>query len=145
MTDDFAYFAKTICQGHPGVLMGLLDASRRVPELAVMDVVLKLEKRGQELYNHYGIWLRTDDVRFAANPTFSDYLVQLVDESIALHNLSLDELMKLAGKVVMTEAQKEEQRRDWVYGNTKLSNPNITRELVNEVADKMEEQRHGKS
>jgi len=50
---------------------------------------------------------------------------------------SLEELLELAKTVEMTEEQKEEQRRDWVYGNTKLSNPAITRELVDEVADKM--------
>ena len=49
----------------------------------------------------------------------------------------LADLLELAKTVEMTEEEKEEQRRDWVYGNTKLSNPAITRELVDEVADKM--------
>lgn len=50
---------------------------------------------------------------------------------------TLEELMDLAKTVVMTEEEKEEQRRDWAYGNTKLHNPAITREIVDEVADKM--------
>lgn len=34
---------------------------------------------------------------------------------------------------------KEEQRRSFVYGNTKLHNDNITRELVDEVAEQLKE------
>ena len=48
---------------------------------------------------------------------------------------TLEELLALASTVVMTEEEKEEQRRSWAYGNTKLSNPAITREMVDEVAD----------
>ena len=35
----------------------------------------------------------------------------------------------------MTEAQREAQRRSFVYGNTKIENDRITRELVDEQAD----------
>lgn len=34
-----------------------------------------------------------------------------------------------------TPEQKEAQRRSFVYGTTKLSNPNITEELVNEITE----------
>lgn len=36
----------------------------------------------------------------------------------------------------MTDAQLEEQRRSFVYGNCAIGNPNVTRELVAEVAQK---------
>lgn len=34
-----------------------------------------------------------------------------------------------------TPEQKESQRRSFVYGTTKLSNPEITKDLVNEIAE----------
>ena len=34
-----------------------------------------------------------------------------------------------------TPEQKDSQRRSFVYGTTKLANPEITEELVNEIAD----------
>jgi hypothetical protein len=35
----------------------------------------------------------------------------------------------------MTRAQKEEQRRSFAYGNTKIENERITREMVKELAE----------
>jgi len=35
----------------------------------------------------------------------------------------------------MTVAQKEEQRRSFAYGNTKIENDRITRKMVNEQAE----------
>ena len=74
---------------------------------------------------------------FASKPATDDYRKnypfgpskferELAEEKLA-------ELINRAKTIEMTDDQKEAQRRDWVYGNTKLSNPNITRELVNEV------------
>lgn len=37
----------------------------------------------------------------------------------------------------MTPAEKEAQRRSFVYGNVSLSNEDVTRELVDEVADSL--------
>lgn len=34
-----------------------------------------------------------------------------------------------------TEDEIEAQRRSWVYGQTKLSNPNITREQIDKICD----------
>lgn len=34
-------------------------------------------------------------------------------------------------------AHNEEQRRDFAYGNVKLHNPNVTREMVDAAAEKM--------
>lgn len=46
----------------------------------------------------------------------------------------LDALVQLARSVTMTPQQQEEQRRSFVFGNTKLENERITRELVDTVA-----------
>lgn len=37
----------------------------------------------------------------------------------------------------MTPEQREAQRRSFAYGNANLSNPNITREMIDKVADRM--------
>ena len=44
-------------------------------------------------------------------------------------------LIERARSVRMTSAQKEEQRRSFAYGNTKIENDRITREMVNELAE----------
>ena len=48
------------------------------------------------------------------------------------HNLS--RLVELAKGVHMNDEQRNEQRNSFVYGNTKIENGNVTRELVDEVA-----------
>ena len=37
----------------------------------------------------------------------------------------------------MTSVEREEQRRSFAYGNLKIGHPNVTREFVDEVADRM--------
>ena len=37
----------------------------------------------------------------------------------------------------MTEEQREEQRRSFAYGNAAFENPNITREMIDEAADRI--------
>jgi hypothetical protein len=49
----------------------------------------------------------------------------------------LEFLMEQAKKIVMTPAEQEEQRRSFAYGNTKIENDLITREMINEAADRM--------
>ncbi len=51
--------------------------------------------------------------------------------------LSISKLIELAKAVKMTEAQQEEQRRSFVYGNTAFENPAITRKMVDDVAEAM--------
>lgn len=49
--------------------------------------------------------------------------------------ISLEELSSIVNRHgEMTEEEKEEQRRSFVYGNTKLANESVTRALVDEVA-----------
>ena len=47
----------------------------------------------------------------------------------------LTALIERARSVRMTKAQKEEQRRSFAYGNTKIENERITREMVKELAE----------
>jgi hypothetical protein len=47
----------------------------------------------------------------------------------------LQELLEAAKKIEMSAEQKEEQRRSFVFGNTNIENPRITRETVNKAAE----------
>jgi len=51
----------------------------------------------------------------------------------------LRELLDAAKKLTMTPEQKEEQRRSFAYGNTKIENPRITRETVDKEAAALEQ------
>lgn len=48
---------------------------------------------------------------------------------------SLSRLIEMAKAVTVSEDQKEEQRRSFVYGNTAFENQNITREMVDKQAE----------
>lgn len=50
---------------------------------------------------------------------------------------ALSVLIEAAKKVRATSAQQEQQRRSFAYGNTAFENPLITREMVDEQADKL--------
>lgn len=39
--------------------------------------------------------------------------------------------------ISMTDAEKEAQRRSFAYGNVAIENPNVTREMVDEEAEKL--------
>lgn len=47
-------------------------------------------------------------------------------------NLSI--LVELARGVHMSDEQRDEQRNSFVYGNTKIENSSVTRELVEEIS-----------
>jgi hypothetical protein len=49
----------------------------------------------------------------------------------------LKNLLEKAKSVRMTESERDEQRRSFVYGNTGFENSLITREMVDQVADAM--------
>lgn len=51
---------------------------------------------------------------------------------------SISKLIELAKEVKVTEVQRREQRRSFVYGNTAFENPDITRELVDKIDEAME-------
>jgi hypothetical protein len=46
----------------------------------------------------------------------------------------LKELLSAASQMKQTEAQKEEQRRSFAFGNTNIENPRITRATVDQQA-----------
>jgi hypothetical protein len=52
----------------------------------------------------------------------------------------LDELLKQAkaSAAKMSPEEKEAQRRSFAYGNTNIENPLITREMVDEEAERLE-------
>ncbi len=51
----------------------------------------------------------------------------------------LHDLLEAARKVVPTPEEKEQQRRSFAYGNTKIENSRITREMVDSAADALGE------
>lgn len=58
------------------------------------------------------------------------------------HNLS--RLVELAKGVHMNDAQRNEQRNSFVYGNTKIENKEVTKELVEEISHRVpRETAHG--
>lgn len=50
----------------------------------------------------------------------------------------LKDLIERARGIRMTESDREKQRRSFVFGNTAFENELITREMVDEVADRLE-------
>ncbi len=47
---------------------------------------------------------------------------------------NLSRLIELAKGVHMNDAQRNEQRNSFVYGNTKIENSSVTRELVEAIS-----------
>jgi hypothetical protein len=52
-------------------------------------------------------------------------------------NEALAELIRRSKGVNMTPVQEREQRVSFVFGNTNIENPRITRELVEEVESRL--------
>ncbi len=50
---------------------------------------------------------------------------------------SLSRLIELARGVHMNDKQRNEQRNSFVYGNTKIENQDVTRELVESISREM--------
>ena len=46
-------------------------------------------------------------------------------------------LLKRADRYKMSDEEREEQRRSFAYGNANLHNPNVTRELIDQEAEKL--------
>jgi hypothetical protein len=53
---------------------------------------------------------------------------------------ALEELIAKAKKIKMTEFQAREQRLSFVYGNTHIENPRITREMVAEADERLSQE-----
>ncbi len=54
---------------------------------------------------------------------------------------ALQALIDAAKKIEPTPEHREEQRRSFAYGNTHFENGRITREMVNEQADKLAQEK----
>ena len=48
-------------------------------------------------------------------------------------------VLELAKQVTMTPLEREKQRRSFAYGNTAFENSDITREMVDREAEKLEQ------
>jgi hypothetical protein len=53
----------------------------------------------------------------------------------------LDELVERTRNIQMTPSQAAEQRRSFAYGNTRIENDRITRELIADVDRKLSERK----
>jgi len=53
---------------------------------------------------------------------------------------TLEELLEKARGIVVSPSDQEAQRRSFVYGNTSLENPIITKDMVDQIADRMEKE-----
>lgn len=51
---------------------------------------------------------------------------------------SIEKLMAAARAAKPTAADREEMRRSFAYGNTTIENDNITREMIDREAEKLE-------
>jgi hypothetical protein len=49
----------------------------------------------------------------------------------------IEYLVEKSKRITMTPAQVAEQRRSFAYGNTTFENPRITREMIDEEAEKI--------
>ena len=49
---------------------------------------------------------------------------------------ALKELIEKSRNVKVSDAEWEEQRRSFAYGNTKIENSRITREMIDEEAER---------
>jgi hypothetical protein len=54
-------------------------------------------------------------------------------------NDALKTLLEISRKVRMPIEEREAQRRSFAYGNTHFENPLITREMVNQAAEKVDQ------
>ena len=53
-----------------------------------------------------------------------------------LRERPFDRELKKARHHTMTDSERELQRRSFAYGNAKLSNPHVTRQMVDDAANK---------
>ena len=48
----------------------------------------------------------------------------------------IDEIIEKASKIKMSDAEKEEQRRSFAYGNAHIENDRVTKKMVDEAASR---------
>ncbi len=52
-------------------------------------------------------------------------------------NKDLAHLIERANKIQMSPSDQEAQRRSFAYGNSKIENNSVTREMINAAADRI--------
>ncbi len=60
-------------------------------------------------------------------------------EEMRLMTKKLEELLDAAKHIEVTPEQREEQRRSFAFGNTNIEDARITREMVDEEAEKLKQ------
>jgi hypothetical protein len=55
----------------------------------------------------------------------------------------MQQLLEAARKIIMTDNEKEEQRRSFAYGSAKIENDDVTREMVDEAAERLGQKAYG--
>jgi hypothetical protein len=73
----------------------------------------------------------------------SSYLTDFRPGKEQIVTEKLDALIERARTVKMTGEQREKQRRSFAYGNTKIENDLITREMVDEQAEAQKKRANG--
>ena len=53
-------------------------------------------------------------------------------------------LIEKSRQLVMSAPEREQQRRSFAYGNTRIENPRITRQTVDRIADAQRDHRPAK-
>jgi hypothetical protein len=56
---------------------------------------------------------------------------------------ALKELIEATKAITPTQEHREEQRRSFAFGNTAFENSRITREMVDQQADRLAEEENG--
>jgi hypothetical protein len=49
----------------------------------------------------------------------------------------LDSLLERARQIRLSPAEREQQRRSFAYGNANIENPDVTRQVVDEAAERL--------
>ena len=55
----------------------------------------------------------------------------------------MQQLLEAARKIVMTDNDREQQRRSFAYGSAKIENDDVTREMVDKAAERLGQKAYG--
>jgi hypothetical protein len=66
-------------------------------------------------------------------------MIPRIGINIGSADMSWEKLLEAAANVPMTDEEKAKQRLSFAYGNTHIENAHITREMVAEEADKIDQ------
>ena len=55
----------------------------------------------------------------------------------------MQQLLEEASKIIMTDNDREEQRRSFAYGSAKIENDDVTREMVDKAAERLGRKAYG--